>query len=200
MINYLNFLFILYNFIINIYKILFVKSNNNLNFIYITDILGKFYVINLNDNNLLTFDNRIVFKKNSIISHIKEKITKYTYKHNQINYNYSTNYKIYPQTITKSEYHNIEIIKPNFIKFDSYYIPIFYHVIDIHKYNPYGIYIHLLIIKNFKIYQYLLFKPNFDINCHRNKVLASKYYAKDILFKNCNMKILDDIDYIKYFY
>jgi len=185
MIYYLNFLFIIYNFIINIYKILFLRNENyNLNFLYISDFLGTFYVIN--DNKHITFENHIVFEKQSIINHIKER--KITNNNSIIN-------KLYPQSINFSQYKGNDIIKPHFIKFNMFYYPIYYHILDIQKYNPYGVYIYLLIINGVKINKYLLFKPNFNINLpNRNKILESKYYIK-----NNNFNIMSDVDYLKYF-
>jgi len=189
--NYLNFLFIIYNFLIDIYKILFIRSPNdnyNLNFIYITDFLGTFYVINQEEH--LTFHNQIIFEKKSIISHIKER---------KITNDYIITNKLYPQSIKLSQYNGTNIIKPNFIKFNSFYLPIYYHILDIQKYNPYGVYIYLLIINGIKINKYLLFKPHFNITqSNRNKILESKYYIKDNNFEKLNNK-MSDINYLKYF-
>lgn len=187
--HYLNFLFIIYNFVINIYKILFNYNNQyNLNFLYISDFLGTFYVIN--QENHLTFENQIVFEKKSVINHIKER---------KIKFDKIITNKLYPQFVTISQYSGTEIIKPNFIKFNRFYFPIYYHILDIQKYNPYGVYIYLLIINGVKINKYLLFKPNFNSNLYnRNKILESKYFINNKLNKYCD-NIMSDINYLKYF-
>jgi len=193
---YINFLLIIYKFIINIYKTLNneYKENCNINFLYITDFLGSFYVINQEKH--LIYENKIIYMSgdNSYDTggnYIREKSIKNLYKEVVIN-------KLYTDNITRSYYN--DIIKPYFIKFNRFYLPIFYHILHIDKYNPYGCYIYLLIINGLKIEKFLLFKPNGNNKkFHRNKILESKYYIKNKMYKSFNNYIMDDANYLKYF-
>jgi len=149
------------------FLLLFYNQSSNNDFININDLYGKFYIINKNNNiQYIQFDINI-YNQQKMYIHLNN-----VYKSKQYNC-------IYKQFDNNH-------IRSNFLLNNKYHIITSYiHIIDIQKYNPYGIYLYIYVINGIFINKYLCFKPNnisMNSNRYTSKLYQSKYYAKCNLY------------------
>lgn len=182
---YINIFLIYYNFYTKIYCFL-IGQSCNVDFINKFDLFGKFYVISTFYTN---------FNQNHIYHEFKP-IHSLKYQHITINQSNRIFSEIYIQPIDNT------YIKSSFCKINLCTIPTFYKIIDIQKYNPFGIFIYFYIINGLFVEKHILFKPN-NISLHskssHSKILQSKYYVINCLIKKYyGIKyLLNDEQYIK---